>query len=240
MQLTCAVIDLLRRGDAACAHTERLALLMEQLHRQFMRVMPQCRKPKLHFMHHIAPQMHRLGKNLSCFAPERFHKVQNRWLRHVFTNMEVSLVIRNADDMLNHFWEADAFQPARLIGNRRAVKSDDIGAELIQRAGYRPEAAFTAKAATSLGGELRKGDVLTWLAHGTRHLGKAVGFYELLPMSVPWGRQVAALVEECVARPHGWTWGCRTALVGMDKLEEAVTYLPDTEGTFTIHMPEHP
>ena len=185
VQLTCAVIDLLRLGDAACAHTERLALLMEQLHRQFMRVMPQCRKPKLHFMHHIAPQMRRLGKNLSCFAPERFHKVQNRWLRHVFRNMEVSLVIRNADDMLNHFREADAFQPARLIGHRRAVTSDDIGAELIQRAGYRPEATFTATAAASLAGECRKGDVLTWLARGTRHLGKAVGFYELTPMAVP-------------------------------------------------------
>lgn len=56
VQLTCAVIDLLRLGDADCAHTERLALLQEQLHRHFMRVMPQCRKPKLHAMHHIAPR----------------------------------------------------------------------------------------------------------------------------------------------------------------------------------------
>ena len=152
-------------------------------------------------------------------------------------------MIRNADDMLNHFREASAFQPARLIGNLRAVKSDDIGAELIQRAGYSPEATFTATAASSLGGELRKGDVLTWLARGTRHLGKAVGFYELIPMAVPWGRKVAALVEECVARPHGWAWGCRTALVGVDMLEGAVTYLPDTEGqsgTFKPYMPEHP
>ena len=28
MQLTCAVLDLLQRGDETCAHTERLALLM--------------------------------------------------------------------------------------------------------------------------------------------------------------------------------------------------------------------
>ena len=102
--------------------------------------------------------------------------------------MEVSLLIRNADNMLNHFREADACQPTRWIGHRRAAKSDDIGAELIPRAGYRPEAAFTATVATSLGGELRKGDVLTWPARGTHHLGKAVGFYELAPMAVPRGR----------------------------------------------------
>ena len=177
---------------------------------------------------------------MSCFAPERFHKVQNRWLRHVFRNLEVGLMIRNANDMLNHFREADAFQPTRLIGHRRAVTSDDIGAELIQQAGYRPEATFKATAAASLAGECRKGDVLTWLARGTRHLGKAVGFYELTPMAVPWGRKVAALVEECNARPHGWAWGCRAALVGMGEVEEAVTYLPDTEGTFAVHIPERP
>ena len=78
------------------------------------------------------------------------------------------------------------------------------------------------------------------MSRGTRHLGKAVGFYELTPMAVPWGRVEAALVEECVARPHGWAWGCRAALVSMDKLEDAVWYLPDTEDTFTPHIPERP
>ena len=59
-------------------------------------------------------------------------------------------------------------------------------------------------------------------------------------MAVPWGRKVAAFVEECNARPHGWAWGCRVALVGMREVEEAVTYLPNAEGTFAVHMPERP
>ena len=75
--------------------------------------------------------------------------------------MDVALVTRKADGMMKHLQDADAFQPARLIRSRRAVNAGDIGAELIQRAGYRPEAAFTATDAASLGGELRKGDVLT-------------------------------------------------------------------------------
>ena len=240
MQLTCVVMDLLQRGDEACAHTERLALLMTRFHRQFMTVMPQCRKPKLHFMHHIPTQMRRMRKHLSCFAPERFHTVQNRWLRHVFRNMEVALVRRNADDMLTHFQNADAFQPQRLIGRQAAVHMGDIGANLIQLAGYKPEAAFKAMTAASFGGELRTGDVLTWLARGTRHLGKAVGFYALIPMAVPWGRKVAAMVEECVVRPHGWAWGCRSTLVALDKVEGAVMYLRDTEGnsdTFKVYIP---
>ena len=42
MQLTCAVLDLLQRGDEACAHTKRpAAFLMTRLHRQLMTVMPQ-------------------------------------------------------------------------------------------------------------------------------------------------------------------------------------------------------
>jgi hypothetical protein len=132
-----------------------------------------------------------------------------------------------------------------LIGHRQAVTADDIGAELIQRAGYRPESTFKATAAASLAGKCRKGDVLTWLARGTRHLGKTVGFYELTPNGFApggggGGRKVAALVEGCNARPHGWAWGGRAALVGMDEMEEAVTYLPDTEGTFAVHMPERP
>ncbi len=91
-----------------------------------------------------------MRKHVSCFAPDRFHSCQNRWLLHVFRNMELALMTRNADDMLTHVQDADAFQPSRLIDSRGAVDMGDICAELIQLAGYRPEAAFKATAAASL------------------------------------------------------------------------------------------
>ena len=59
---------------------------------------------------------------------------------------------RNAEDMLTHFQDADAFQPQRLIGRQAAVHMGDIGADLIQLAGYKPEADFKAMAAASFGG----------------------------------------------------------------------------------------
>ncbi len=59
-------------------------------------------------------------------------------------------------------------------------------------------------------------------------------------MDLHLGRKVAALVEEGVARPHAWAWGCRIAIVGVDMLEGAVTYLvraKDQSGTFKVYIP---
>ena len=65
-------------------------------HEMYMTIMPQCRKPKLHYLHHTPQQLRVHQRNLSCFGPERRHKKNKQALNYIYRHMEVALVVRNA------------------------------------------------------------------------------------------------------------------------------------------------
>ena len=231
--LMCEILELLQMSDAAVPHAGRLEDLMEQYHREYMVVMPQCRKPKLHYMHHTPRQMRKFGKCVSCFAPERYHRMNKGWLNHIYRHMEVALAVRNADDLVNHMKQASSFEPIHLVGALRAINGRDVAADLLVRAGVDIGQTTKALRVQTTKGMLHNGDVMMWSEAGVRHLGACKGFYAL-------GDRHAAHVEECVERPVGWTWGHISMLVNLNFLEAPITYLLDRDGSEEVVRPYVP
>ena len=138
--------------------------------------------------------------------------------------MEVALVVRNADAMIEDAQQEYAFQPYHLQGNVTMVKPGDEAAELLTEAHVDVNLARKALRATSPLGELHRGDVLMWVEADTRRVGKALRFYALP------GDATAALLEECVGGPVQWAWGCAVKLVNLTLVRAKLAYL--IEGDF--------
>ena len=146
-----------------------------------MRIIPQCRKPKLHAMHHTPEQLRRTGRNFSCFAPEREHKTSKQRLHQIFRHMETSLIARAANDMLAVLQNADLFRKTHL-NDRKQIKLNDPGWPALRHRYLNKTfeqllCTFSAKSATTARGTFHVGDLLR--LRGPVPLGVAAGFYEL-------------------------------------------------------------
>ena len=84
LRIAATILDILRMGDGAALHAHLLRDLSKQFHTEYMDVMPQCCKPKLHYMQRTPAQLERHSKNISCFAPERKHKANKQALHYIF------------------------------------------------------------------------------------------------------------------------------------------------------------
>jgi hypothetical protein len=126
LRLMSQMLEILLLGDGAVAHARLLQRISLQYHIEYLALMPQCVKPKLHYMHHTPDQIERHAANLSCFAPERKHQHKKQALNYIYRNMEVSLIVRNVDDMLRLAQQQDTFHPIRLQGNLKPLKVSDL------------------------------------------------------------------------------------------------------------------
>ena len=78
------ILGTLRLGDRAALHVAHLKALCLRHHQEFKDIMPQCMKPKLHFLHHTPLQIEHHQRNLSCFGPERKHQTNKQALGYIF------------------------------------------------------------------------------------------------------------------------------------------------------------
>ncbi len=127
-RLLVRIVDMLRGGDKNAGRHEELRELIEQHQRRYMALYPTCVKPKLHYAQHLPACWARFGRNLSCFAPERKHRVSKRLGAFCFNQMAKTLTIRCARQELRALEVSDsmeqfAFEPAPLP---KALKPEEI------------------------------------------------------------------------------------------------------------------
>ena len=106
------VLDLLRSGDGMIDHLDALdARILDHLG-TMQRKYPQLfRGRKPHYMTHIGRCARRVRRNLSCFAPERRHRICKTRASYIYRNMGASLIRADLCALLNMCKDPSMFQP---------------------------------------------------------------------------------------------------------------------------------
>ena len=175
------IATVLKLGDEAVQHCEYLRDAMVQYHIMHMRLMAQCRKPKLHAMHHVWKQLRKWRKNLSCFAPEREHKTHKQRALYCYRHMETALIVRAANDLTLDLQSPLLFKPCHL-NNCKQLTPRDLGIPLLQLRFRRDVVtdvlhARSAQSATTPKGIFHVRDLV--MLSGSMTYGVVVAFYEL-------------------------------------------------------------
>ena len=146
------VIDILRLGDEAVQHVEPLRRIIAAHHSAFMRLYPECAKPKLHYLFHIPDCLANTGVNVACFAPERKHREVKRIANHTFAWIGSHVLRRMLHETLADILQEHAVHEVHLQGPVRELPqlSSTLGVDMI----------LGAKAAVLARGEVRVRDLL--------------------------------------------------------------------------------
>ena len=228
------VLEILRIGDGAVRHVDRLRDLCLRYHTEFACLMPQCVKPKMHYLHHTVEQLAGHRCNVSCFAPERKHQFNKQHLNFIFRNMEVALMARAADEMLRLAQQAETFWPVHLRGNCRPILVNDRGRQLLCEH-FGESALSQGKRSVDMRtrhGGLHRKDLCTWvLGDGQVCLGIAEWFY-----FVP-GFGCFILMSVCDKVGACWQPSHVHKLVEATSVGGAMAYFVHEDGRMTPHWP---
>ncbi|CAK0865691.1 unnamed protein product [Prorocentrum cordatum] len=93
----------------------------------FTRLNPECVKPKLHFLWHVPDQIERDNSNLSCFGPERRHRLVKGIGSHVFNQMESHILAKLLNDCYANIVDRrETLQQTYLMPRRPWVVPDSF------------------------------------------------------------------------------------------------------------------
>jgi hypothetical protein len=233
LRLISKILQILQLGDRAVAHAATLQGLSLQYHTDYLALMPQCVKPKLHYMQHTAEQIERHGVNLSCFGPERKHQANKQALNFIFRHMEVALAVRNVDHMLRLAQQPDTFQPIRLQGTLKPHKVTARSFEIVSRRFGLPlaSAAKTAIGARTPRGALHNRDIVIWQEGEQCAYGRAVAFILV-------GIAHVVAVERFAQHGLQYSNTHELALVDLSSVLGAAVYFEHEDGSVTPFAPE--
>ena len=230
------ILQILRLGDGAVRHARLLADLLLAYHNDFLALMPQCCKPKLHYVHHTPEQLEMHAVNLSCFGPERKHKNNKQALAYIFRHMEVALVARNVDDMMHRCQDPTTFDPERITGPLRAVVATDVAYAMVEQRFGQASADRAQRAISAKGkcGDLHRKDVVMWGDRTDFKLGSVVCFVSGVHVNI------IVVVEKFVA--HGGRWHKAVALhdiIDLSAILCPLTYFQHEDGFISPHIPSY-
>ena len=259
LKLLVRIMYILRSGDDAVRRLRLLQDLLRRHHDAYLRLYPDCLKPKLHWLLHVVLciMLHRV--NLSCFTGERLHITTKRIARNAFRNMAGTVTDRVLADWVSKVNAPTSVEPSFFASAEREANASHLdllrgaGADLrgyapARRRGRREaapagdrEAAPAVLQGSSLRtpqGRLTKGDLLVYRQRGSGRLaaGFATSFFRLRlspPMS-----QYVVLLQELVpmARPGHWQRdGARNQVVQVADVMDACAYFaPDAHSVAVI------
>ena len=90
------IITILSSQEAALSRLDVLENEIAKHHDLFLALWPECNKPKTHWLRHVATHLKAFRCNLSCFAPERKHKLVKQLAAAVSANVEKGTLYRAA------------------------------------------------------------------------------------------------------------------------------------------------
>ena len=74
LELLARILEILLSGDRAISHVDELEACVDEHATLFVALYEHCAKPKFHMLFHVGNAVRRFG-NLSCWGPERKHRV---------------------------------------------------------------------------------------------------------------------------------------------------------------------
>jgi hypothetical protein len=211
---------ILQTGDPA--YIPELKRVIHVHHVLFNLCFPLCRIPKLHAMIHIPTLWILHGVLLSCFAPERHHKLMKKVMAFAYRNATRTALAYDVRQAINLLCDPLTFQPTHL----GAGGSKKLG--LVVNLPGRGEATLTdfSYELTTPGGTVKRSDLLL-LSDGS--LGFAVGF-----VKVVLGRQTfhAAIMHMCDQLSEK-TWRKQSVQLGV------VSGVDIVKALYYIEEPDH-
>ena len=84
LKMLVAIISLLQVGDIS--RTSELRTAIHTYHVLFFRLYPQCAKTKLHALQHVVDSWEYWMTLLSCFGPERKHRLMKKVMQFSYRN----------------------------------------------------------------------------------------------------------------------------------------------------------
>ncbi len=90
------IITILSSQEAALSRLDVLEHEIAKHHVLFLALWPDCNKPKTHWLRHVPTHLKAFRCNLSCFAPERKHKMVKQLATAVSANVEKGTLYRAA------------------------------------------------------------------------------------------------------------------------------------------------
>ena len=213
------IVDLLLSGDSIMGRLATLEQLLEEHHKEYMALQPQCAKPKLHLNRHLPAAMKRHRVNVSCLPPERKHKDAKRKASFLFNRWNDSLLSQETTHMTQVFRHGGIFEKTSLIEPTTGIHKcrDRIVRGLAEHLPLtRPVKCSTGVSFGNL--RAHKGDLLLWRCDASEHVGRALVFARGAD------GQHGAVVEEF--HGAGQEWDMRNATLSVVPLDLIANLLP--------------
>jgi len=220
------ITEILKKGDAAVLHVAKLEATISEHHYLFLRLYPDCAKPKLHDLQHIPQCLARFQRNLNCFTTERKHREAKRIADDVSVmgNLSRTVLQRQlswwAQQMELETFEETVMEKPKLCplaASWFADWGDVVSCNAASKLQYRMHAYNT-------------GDILVFEGR----VVETVLFFSVVFAQSACPRYVACCLEYTPTRPAGapqepatsWAKGTQHVLVCMDLVTQ-LTYLKE-------------
>lgn len=217
-----AIFALFKRG---LANEITMARDVNRMHHElYMRLYPECGKPKLHYCMHVIDCWERLGILLSCFGAESNHRYSADVFSFSYRKPCTTALVFDVRRLSQAIADGKTFQHTYLASN---VKQWDE--ETLVDLGDCGIARITSSSTELVGtlGRYFKNDLLEWQIAGDRRLGLCQAF---LHMQLANGDVWAAIVDELQHVGHGvWKTVHTNTVVNASLFVAAVPFVREGE-----------
>ena len=171
---------------------------MQTHHRLFFRLYFSCMKAKIHLQVHVVDMWRRWGVLLSCFGPERHHKLMKRAMSFSYNNPGKIALAYDVKTWIDNLKRECTFLPTHLAGTIRSVQQSLIWPGL----GNILVVQWAVSCNTECGqGLFSKGDLLQWEEEQVVHIGFCIGFARTTSVAIPY----VAFLYKCIpSGPTSW------------------------------------
>ena len=222
--LLVCMVAILQKGDIKNIWILRTA--MHSHHILFSMLYPECVKTKLHIGQHIADCWEYWGVLLSCFAPERKHKLMKAVMRFAYRRAcrtTLAYVIRSWFASLG---DEDTFEAVHFVGSVYSVSGAPI--IFLPHHGAGTITQWCTKLRMPLG-LTSKGDLLRYVSlEGDNGFGIAVGFARLQMLAsilFVVAIQVCEPIREPIQGLKHWRRTAQHGLLTSAQVSAAVPYV---------------
>ena len=126
LQSLIRIIDLLSLQEGAVPLAASLDREVEVHHRLFLRLYPECNKPKTHWLRHVPRHLREFRCNLSCFSAERKHKGVKQLANSITKDPEKGALYRAVSQSLSAFEEDDFALTPLFLESRKEVRAPSV------------------------------------------------------------------------------------------------------------------
>lgn len=127
------MLEMLLMGDGVLAFLNVLETTIHEHHVLYLRLLPQCNKPKLHFNRHLTEHMRRHNVNISCLPAERKHKAAKQRAEHCFRQFHKTLLTQEVYATIQHLKDNSVFQKDVLGMPHTPLAPSDMAWQMLAR-----------------------------------------------------------------------------------------------------------